>query len=102
MKKLIVLAVLLFLASDASAEWVNGYWKDTNRNGVKDTYVSPYIRSAPDGNPYNNYTTQGNVNPYTGNRGTVNPAPTYNPYQYQPYQYRPVYPSVPDNRSGYR
>jgi hypothetical protein len=37
------------------------------------SYVAPYIRSAPDGNPYNNYSTQDNVNPYTGQRGTRSP-----------------------------
>jgi len=38
------------LASTASAYVsVNGYWKG---NG---TYVMPHIRTAPDGNPYNNF-----------------------------------------------
>ena len=46
---------------------VNGYYRS---NG---TYVQPHMRSAPDNNPYNNYSTQGNVNPYTGQQGTVNP-----------------------------
>jgi len=39
---------------------VNGYYR---RDG---TYVQPHMRSAPDGNPYNNYSYPGNVNPYTG------------------------------------
>lgn len=37
------------------------------------TYVQPYHRTAPDGNRFNNYSTQGNVNPYTGQMGTVDP-----------------------------
>jgi len=37
------------------------------------TYVQPHHRTAPDGNPFNNYSTQGNINPYTGQMGTVNP-----------------------------
>jgi hypothetical protein len=48
-------------------ETVNGY---TRGNG---TYVQPYHRTAPDSNPYNNYSTQGNVNPYTGQTGHKNP-----------------------------
>jgi hypothetical protein len=48
-------------------ETVNGY---TRSNG---TYVQPYHRTAPDSNPYNNYSTQGNVNPYTGQIGHKNP-----------------------------
>jgi hypothetical protein len=46
---------------------VRGY---INRNG---TYVQPHMRSAPDGNGYNNWTTRGNVNPYTGRPGTEDP-----------------------------
>ena len=43
---------------------VNGYYRS---NG---TYVAPHYRSAPDGNFYNNWSTYGNVNPYTGKEGT--------------------------------
>lgn len=43
---------------------VKGYYK---ANG---TYVKPYIRSNPDGVFGNNFSTKGNVNPYTGVVGT--------------------------------
>ena len=43
---------------------VNGYVKG---NG---TYVAPYMRSAPDSSFTNNWSTYGNVNPYTGTEGT--------------------------------
>ncbi|MEQ1893761.1 MAG: hypothetical protein ABL998_14550 [Planctomycetota bacterium] len=33
------------------------------------THVRPHHRSAPDGNPLNNWSTSGNVNPYTGEQG---------------------------------
>ena len=46
---------------------VRGY---TKRDG---TYVQPYHRTAPDNTMYNNYSTKGNVNPYTGKAGTVDP-----------------------------
>lgn len=99
MKKLIVLAVLLLSASNVNAEWVNGHWKDTNRDGVKDTYIMPYNRTAPDNNLYNNYSTRGNYNPYTGQQGTVTPQPNYyqNYQPIQPYNYQP-----PSRRSYYR
>lgn len=42
---------------------VNGYW----RNG---TWVPAHMRSHPDGNFGNNWTTKGNQNPYTGEWGT--------------------------------
>ena len=46
---------------------VRGYYR---RNG---TYVRPHYRTAPDGNPYNNYSFPGNYNPNTGKISTGNP-----------------------------
>jgi len=43
---------------------VRGHYR---KNG---TYVSPYYRSNPDGNFGNNWSTAGNINPYTGKRGS--------------------------------
>ncbi|MDB5096841.1 MAG: hypothetical protein JWM80_1262 [Cyanobacteria bacterium RYN_339] len=43
---------------------VNGYY---TKNG---TYVSPYDRTAPNGTKNDNWSTQGNVNPETGQPGT--------------------------------
>jgi opacity protein-like surface antigen len=40
------------------------------------TYVAPHYQTAPDSSKYNNYSTQGNVNPYTGQAGRVNPEPS--------------------------
>ncbi|WCK57644.1 hypothetical protein PP175_26780 (plasmid) [Aneurinibacillus sp. Ricciae_BoGa-3] len=51
---------------------VKGY---TRKDG---TYVAPHYRSSPDGNFYNNWSTAGNVNPYTGKEGTkVTPPANY-------------------------
>lgn len=36
-------------------------------------YVAPHHRSAPNGSAYDNYGSRGNVNPYTGARGSRNP-----------------------------
>jgi len=47
--------------------YVHGY---TRSNG---TYVAPHMRSAPDGNAHNNWSTRGNINPYTGEPGTRSP-----------------------------
>jgi len=44
--------------------WVNGYFR------ADGTYVPGYWRSAPDGNLWNNFSTWGNINPYTGELGT--------------------------------
>ena len=43
---------------------VEGY---TRGNG---TYVQPHQQTNPNGTQYDNWSTQGNVNPYTGNQGT--------------------------------
>jgi len=63
---------LIFSFNHALARdvYVNGYYKS---NG---TYVQPHYRSAPDGNFNNNWSTKGNINPYTGAVGTK----TYDSY----------------------
>ncbi len=38
------------------------------------SYVQPHKRSAPDKSKSNNYSTKGNVNPYTGKPGTADPS----------------------------
>lgn len=68
MKALTVAAALACVASGALADqYVRGY---TRQNG---TYVQPHMRTTPNGTPFDNYSTRGNVNPYTGQAGTRNP-----------------------------
>lgn len=74
------LAVFLLLGTFASFVIVSSVYADTYVRGYtrKDgTYVQPHYRSSPDGNPYNNWSTRGNVNPYTGEPGTRNVTPNY-------------------------
>lgn len=62
------LVVLTTLASAVFAQvHVRGY---TRQDG---TYVPPHYRTAPDHTPFNNWSTRGNVNPYTGQSGTRDP-----------------------------
>lgn len=68
-KKLLGLLVALlcfFLAVsvDAKDVRVKGY---TRRDG---TYVAPHTRTSPNRTKNDNYSTRGNVNPYTGKAGT--------------------------------
>lgn len=84
---ILVIILVLLWALPAMAQFggqdqsVRGY---TRQNG---TYVQPYHRTTPDNSLYNNYSTQGNINPYTGQMGTVNPytqpQPQANPYGQQ-------------------
>ena len=62
-QKMLAFAMLLLCLAQVTAfadQYVSGY---TRKNG---TYVAPYHRSDPDSTQMNNYSTQGNVNPYTG------------------------------------
>ena len=62
----LVVAFLVAMATKGFAGdvYVRGY---TKSNG---TYVRGHYRSRPDGNFGNNWSTKGNVNPYTGKAGT--------------------------------
>ncbi|MBK6006868.1 hypothetical protein JJB11_12275 [Ramlibacter ginsenosidimutans] len=49
-------------------------WHYVRPHITKDgTYVQGHQQTNPDGNRFNNWSTQGNYNPYTGQAGTVNP-----------------------------
>lgn len=67
MKKIIFTMVLFVAAPALADEYVNGYYRHDG------TYVPPHHQTAPNGNPYDNYSTRGNVNPYTGQAGTIDP-----------------------------
>ncbi len=72
MKIVLLVGVFLLLSASAFADqWVNGYMR---KDG---TYVQPYMRTTPNSNPYDNYSTKGNTNPYTGQKGYENPYDTY-------------------------
>ena len=76
MKKIALVLFLLcsfFITNLAMAQdvHVQGYHR---KDG---TYVQPHYRSAPDGNVNNNWSTRGNVNPYTGQAGTRDPSPQF-------------------------
>lgn len=86
MKRMFVAAAMAaivgaFVADASAQQRVDGY---TRRDG---TYVQPHYRSTPDNSYNNNWSVQGNQNPYTGNYGTRSPtyndrAPQYNQQQY--------------------
>jgi hypothetical protein len=61
----VVVALFLSLLGSAFANTpVRSYVK---KNGA---YVQQHHRTSPDHTQRNNYSTKGNVNPYTGKRGT--------------------------------
>jgi hypothetical protein len=68
MKTLFTIAFLLFAVSASADVYVQGYQRSDGQ------YVQPYYRSSPNSSQYDNFSTRGNYNPYTGERGTVNPS----------------------------
>lgn len=63
----LVLFVLAGSVAAQSSHYRSGY---TTRSG---TYVAPSYATNPNGTLLDNYSTKGNVNPYTGRAGTVDP-----------------------------
>jgi hypothetical protein len=62
MKRLLLLCLLIPTAH--ADEYVQGHVR------ADGTYVQGYYRSSPDSHKFNNYGSEGNVNPYTGQKGT--------------------------------
>lgn len=99
MRKLMIgfaLATILAFTGTAMADvYVQGYYRNDG------TYVQPHYRSSPDNSRNNNWSVYPNVNPYTGQRGTLRPSyiqPAPAPLYIQPS------PSLSPNRnrSSYR
>jgi hypothetical protein len=91
MRAVLIGLLAVLAATSATAQvYVQGY---TTKNG---TYVAPHYRSSPDSSVLNNWSTKGNVNPYTGQAGTRNPysTPSYKPYSYTPPTYSCTYCST--------
>jgi hypothetical protein len=66
--KLAVIFILTFFTITVFASVsVHGY---TKGNG---TYVTPHHRSDPNSTRLDNWSTKGNINPYTGKAGDKNP-----------------------------
>lgn len=65
--KTLLLISIVFISTSSLAEYVRGHYRS---NG---TYVSGYNRSNRNSTKLDNYSTRGNVNPYTGAKGYKNP-----------------------------
>lgn len=72
------------IAMFAASTWAQTFVKPHVRKDG--TYVEGHVRTNPNNTRVDNYSSQGNVNPYTGKEGTVDPykpAPTYPSYGQQ-------------------
>lgn len=66
--------LLAAIASGAHAQGQNYVSPYTRSDG---TQVQGHNRTNPNSTPNDNWTTRPNVNPYTGQAGTRDPAPSY-------------------------
>ncbi|MCW3108274.1 MAG: hypothetical protein JWQ09_2780 [Segetibacter sp.] len=78
-----LLTIFSFAQTNSRHVRVSGYYRS---NG---TYVQPYFRTAPNSTNRDNFSTKGNVNPYTGKPGWVEPDNKYNTFYYNTYTYTP-------------
>ncbi len=69
---LLITSLILFSGlvtfAEARSIRVRGYARRSS--GI---YVQSYRRTSPNKSKWDNYSTKGNINPYTGRKGTVNP-----------------------------
>ena len=75
MKKILstlLLSLLLFFGAfsfvDAKISSVRGYIKLSTGK-----YVAPHYKTTPNYTKFDNFSAKGNINPFTGKKGTVNP-----------------------------
>jgi hypothetical protein len=71
--KFLLLFFLIITNVSFSQVYVNGYFKN---NG---TYVQPHFRTEPNRTLLDNWSTKGNINPFTGKEGWIEP---YEKYSY--------------------
>ena len=89
--KIIAIAATLAISPVLADTYVPGYFK---KDG---TYVEGHYKRSPNSTRTDNYSSKGNTNPYTGERGSTDPyAPkksttydSYRSYEYKPYTYEP-------------
>lgn len=65
LRKILACVIALFVLTGVAegAQRMRGYIK---KNG---TYVMPHYKTRKDGTRLNNYSTKGNINPYTDKKG---------------------------------
>lgn len=87
MKVIFILMAVSFSANALADKMVKGYIKSDG------TYVQPHIRSSPNNLKFDNYSSKGNSNPYTGKQGNVDPYNVAPPASYtpKPYNYNDPY-----------
>lgn len=71
----IVLGLAGFVGSAEATTRVRGHYKPSTRR-----YIMPHYRTSPNSTRWDNWSTKGNYNPYTGKKGYTSP---YKPYKFR-------------------
>ncbi len=64
----LVLGLAGFAGSAEAATRVRGYYKPSTSR-----YITPHYRTSPNSTRWDNWSTRGNYNPYTGKKGYSSP-----------------------------
>ena len=90
MKIIYLISAVAMFSTNAFAQGITTQKAYIKRDG---TYVAPTFKTKNDGKMYNNYSTKGNVNPFSGKVGTKRDTqafPIYNPPKSTSYKaYKP-------------
>ena len=70
-KALIFFLILILTSIGVSAQVNSNHVKVSGYYRSDGTYVNSYYRTAPNSTNHDNFSTKGNVNPYTGKYGTI-------------------------------
>ena len=73
----LVLGLVGFVGSAEAASRVRGYYKPSTGR-----YIAPHYRTSPNSTRFDNYSTKGNYNPYTGKKGYTSP------YKFKSYKFK--------------
>lgn len=69
---IVILVTVIFLFTNTpqvnAISRIRGYYKPS-----RGTYVMPHYRSSPNRSKFDNWSTKGNINPFTGKRGYKSP-----------------------------
>lgn len=76
MKRILIAVAVTLIAGPALAQGTHSVRGYVRRDG---TYVAPHVQTNPNNTRLDNWSTRGNVNPYTGVAGTKDPYPAPKP-----------------------
>lgn len=86
-KHLLLLFLIIVCLTQVNAQTNPNHVRVSGYTRSDGTYVQPYFRTAPNSTNQDNFSTIGNVNPYTGKPGWIDPDSKYNTFYYQTYSY---------------